>query len=77
VNLLFMNSAPVWGGNEKWVSMAMTALAPLHGVHLAYRHQAVGGNIGLPKTRLPFLSPIDPYTIWRLARMVRRRGVRC
>jgi glycosyltransferase involved in cell wall biosynthesis len=75
VNLLFMNSAPVWGGNEKWVSMAMTALAPLHGVHLAYRHQAVGRNIGLPKTRLPFLSPIDPYTIWRLARMVRRRGV--
>ena len=75
VNLLFLNSAPVWGGNEKWVSMAMTALAPLHGVHLAYRHQAVGRNIGLPKTWLPFLSPIDPYTIWRLARMVRRRGV--
>jgi glycosyltransferase involved in cell wall biosynthesis len=70
VNLLFLNSAPVWGGNEKWVSMAMTALAPLHGVHLAYRHQTVGNNIRLPKTRLPFLSPIDPYTVWRLSRMV-------
>jgi glycosyltransferase involved in cell wall biosynthesis len=75
VNLLFLNSAPVWGGNEKWVSMAMSALAPLHGVHLAYRHQVVGRNIGLSKTRLPFLAPVDPYTIWRLSRMIHRLGV--
>jgi glycosyltransferase involved in cell wall biosynthesis len=75
VNLLFLNSAKVWGGNEKWVSMAMAALAPAHGVHLAYRHQTVGRNMSLPKTRLPFLTPLDPYTIWRLSRMVHRLGI--
>lgn len=75
MNLLFLNSAGAWGGNEKWVSMAMTALAPVHGVHLAYRHPAVGGNVKLPKTRLPFLTPVDPYTIWRLSRIVHRLGI--
>jgi glycosyltransferase involved in cell wall biosynthesis len=75
VNLLFLNSSKVWGGNEKWVSMAMAALAPLHRVHLAYRHEAVGRNMSPPKTRLPFLTPIDPYTIWRLSRMVHRLGI--
>jgi glycosyltransferase involved in cell wall biosynthesis len=75
VNLLFLNSAGSWGGNEKWVSMAMTALAPTHGVHLAYRHEAVGRNITLPKTRLPFVTPVDPYTVWRLSGMIRRLGI--
>ena len=55
--------------------MAMTALAPTHGVHLAYRHQAVGGHIGLSKTRLPFVTALDPYTVWRLSRMVQRLGI--
>lgn len=53
----------------------MTALAPAHGVHLAYRHEAVGRNMKLPKTRLPFVTPVDPYTIWRLSRMIRRLGI--
>jgi glycosyltransferase involved in cell wall biosynthesis len=75
VNLLFLNSARSWGGNEKWVSMAMTALAPAHGVHLAYRHEAVGRNITLPKTRLPFVTPVDPYTVWRLSGLIRRLGI--
>src|SRR5438309_1927634 len=55
--------------------MAMTALAPTHGVHLAYRHEAVGGHIGLSKTRLPFVTALDPYTVWRLSRMVQRLGI--
>jgi glycosyltransferase involved in cell wall biosynthesis len=71
VNLLFLNSARSWGGNEKWIAMAMTALAPAHAVHLAYRGQAVGRNITLPKTRLPFVAPVDPYTVWRLSRIIR------
>ena len=71
MNLLFLNSAGSWGGNEKWVSMAMTALAPAHGVHLAYRGETVGRHITLPKMRLPFLAPVDPYTVWRLARIIR------
>jgi glycosyltransferase involved in cell wall biosynthesis len=71
MNLLFLNSARSWGGNEKWVSMAMTALAPAHGVHLAYRHEAVGRNITLPKTRLPFVTAVDPYTVWRLSGIIR------
>jgi len=75
VNLLFLNSADSWGGNEKWVSMAMTALAPAHGVHLAYRGEAVGRHIALPKTRLPFLAPVDPYTVWRLSKIIRDVGI--
>jgi glycosyltransferase involved in cell wall biosynthesis len=72
MNLLFLNSARMWGGNEKWIATAMSALAPAHGVHLAYRHPAVGGNIALPKTRLPFRSALDLHTLWRLARMIDR-----
>ena len=75
MNLLFLNSADSWGGNEKWVAMAMTALAPAHGVHLAYRGKAVGRHITLPKTRLPFLAPVDPYTVWRLSKIIRDLGI--
>ena len=75
MNLLFLNSANVWGGNEKWVSMAMAALASEHRVHLAYRHEAVGRNMSLPKTRLPFVGPLDPLTMWRLTRLVDRLAV--
>jgi glycosyltransferase involved in cell wall biosynthesis len=74
MRILFLCSSRRWGGNEKWVSMAASALAESHAVALAYRREVVGSRVPVPGTRLPFLAPFEPFTYRRLLDLARRSG---
>lgn len=75
MRVLFLNSARSWGGNEKWTHLAAHALARRHETFLAYRGDAVGTRFDIPAFRLPFVSELDPVSIGRLIRIVRREAV--
>lgn len=60
---LFLNSAGVWGGNEKWTHMAATALSRDHSVYLAYKSDIIGERYSTGKIKLPFRWSYDPQTI--------------
>ncbi|RMH66518.1 MAG: glycosyltransferase [Calditrichaeota bacterium] len=77
MHILFMNSARMWGGNEKWTMMAAGALARRHRVTVAWRSDELGRR--LPQQahslRLPFLSEADFYTLFRLYRYIKKNKV--
>jgi len=75
MKLLFINSAREWGGTEKWTRMAATSLSADHDVSLIYRKEVVGSNFDLPKYRLPCLSHIDLYTLFRMVAIIRSKGI--
>lgn len=66
MNVLFLNSARRWGGNEKWVYLTAQVLAENNRVFFAYRSPAVGDRFEISKYKLPFLNELDLYTIFRL-----------
>jgi glycosyltransferase involved in cell wall biosynthesis len=72
VNFLFTNSARVWGGNEKWTHLAAHALADKHNILFAYRDDAIGRRFTVPKFKLPFVSEVDPVTLYKLINLLRR-----
>jgi glycosyltransferase involved in cell wall biosynthesis len=74
MKLLFINSAREWGGTEKWTRMAARKLAENHEVSLIYRKEVVGKNFDLPKYRLPCLSHVDLYTLFRMIAIIRKTG---
>jgi glycosyltransferase involved in cell wall biosynthesis len=74
MKLLFINSAREWGGTEKWTRMAAHNLAENHEVSIIYRKEVVGKNFNLPKFRLPCLSHIDLYTLFRMIAIIRQTG---
>ncbi|HBU23699.1 MAG TPA: glycosyltransferase [Chlorobaculum sp.] len=75
MKLLFVNSAREWGGTEKWTRMAARKLSEQHEVSLIYRKEAVGKHFDLPKFRLPCLSHIDLYTLFRMVAIIRQNGI--
>ncbi len=75
MNVLFMNSARAWGGNEKWVRLAATALSREHRVFLAYRHDIVGNRVPVPKIRLPYRHEADLETIIKLKTFVEKNHI--
>jgi len=76
MRILLMNSARTWGGTEKWTRMAAESLADAgHHTILVYRRDAVGRNFTIPKFRLPCLSHIDIYTLFKLARLIRNEKI--
>ncbi len=77
MNVLFVCSARSWGGNERWVSMAMEALRPDHRVLLACRRGEMAARFGETDLTvgLPFRSVLDIPTYAGLARMVRDERV--
>lgn len=75
INYLFLNSASVWGGNEKWTHMAATALAKFNNVYLAYKHPIVGERYSLTTTQLPFRFSFDPQTIVPLISFVKKNNI--
>jgi glycosyltransferase involved in cell wall biosynthesis len=75
MNFLFLNSAHVWGGNEKWTLMAAEALSEDHNVCLAYRKNEVGGRFKIEKFKLPFLSELDFVTILKLLLLIRKKNI--
>ena len=75
MNILFMNSAQAWGGNEKWVKLAAKALSQNNNVFLAYREDVVGARIPVPKIRLPFRHEADIETIVKLITFIQKHNV--
>lgn len=70
-----MNSARAWGGNEKWVKLAATALKNNHNVFLAYRNAVVGSRIPVNKLCLPFRHEADLQTILQLIAFVKKHDI--
>jgi glycosyltransferase involved in cell wall biosynthesis len=66
VNILFLNSARRWGGNEKWVYLTAQVLAENNRVFFAYRSRVVGERFDVSKYKLPFFNELDLYTFIRL-----------
>ena len=75
MNVLFMNSARAWGGNEKWVRLAATALNRKNNVFLAYRKDIVGSRFTVPKIHLPFRHEADIETIVKLIVFAKKHGI--
>lgn len=75
MRLLFINSAREWGGTEKWTRMAAESLAGTHDVSLVYRRPVVGDNFTVRKFRLPCLSHVDLYTLFRLVSLIRENRI--
>jgi len=72
MKFLFINSAREWGGTEKWTRMAAHNLAENNEVSIIYRKEVVGKNFDIPKFRLPCLSHIDLYTLFRMIAIIRQ-----
>jgi glycosyltransferase involved in cell wall biosynthesis len=75
MNILFLNSARDWGGNEHWTNIASNSLSRENGVYLAYRTEKVGSRFGIKKYRLPFLNEVDVVTISRLISIIKRHQI--
>jgi len=77
MNILFLNSAHDWGGNEKWTYLAIQCLAEDHQIHLAYRDDLIGNRFDfeIKKYKLPFLFEGDLFSIIKLIWIVRRKQI--
>ena len=76
MNILFLNSARTWGGNEQWARLAAGSLNGRgREVFLAYREDAVGERFGIPSIRLPFRHEADVRTLLGLVSFVRKNRI--
>lgn len=77
MNILFLNSAQDWGGNEKWTYLAAKSLAEDHSVYIAFRKNYFGNrfDFGVEKFKLPFLFESDPYTIFKIVSIIKERQI--
>ncbi len=75
MKFLFLNSAGIWGGNEKWTHMAATSLAKEHSVYLAYKNEVVGERYTIEKIKLPFRFSFDPVSIIPLISFIRKNKI--
>jgi len=76
VNMLFLNSARRWGGNEKWTALAARQCSEEHGVYLAYRCREIGRRFEIPKYRLPFHHEADLITLFCLISIIKKHRIR-
>jgi len=72
MNILLINSARRWGGNEQWTNLAAKCLKDHHNVYLAYRSTHVGERFEIRTFKLPFWSELDPITLHRLTVLVKQ-----
>ncbi len=75
MNILFLNSARTWGGNEQWTRLAAISLKGIGRICLAYRDAAVGERFDIPSIVLPFRHEADPSTIIGLVSFVRKNRI--
>jgi glycosyltransferase involved in cell wall biosynthesis len=79
LNILFINSSRVWGGNEKWTLRAAETLAGRgHTVAMAVRDSdlwSLHARREIERIVLPFLNDADLRTIFLLHRLIQRRRV--
>ena len=75
MNILFINTSRIWGGNEKWTQMAAHELSRKHNVSLACRSSLLEEKLELDKVRLPFLNKFDLYTLYKLKKIISDRKI--
>ncbi len=75
MNILFINTSRIWGGNEKWTHMAAHELAKRNKVFLAYRCPNLGRRFSVHKIRLPFLNRLDLYSLHQLVKFSRGQKI--
>jgi len=79
LNILFINSSRVWGGNEKWTLRAAETLAGCgHTVAMAVRDPDLWTGHArrkLERIVLPFLNDADLRTVFCLHRLIVHRSV--
>jgi len=79
LNILFVNSSRVWGGNEKWTLRAAETLqARGHSVAIAVRDPDIWSGHArseIEKIVLPFLNDADLKTIFKLRGLIKKRHV--
>ncbi len=63
MKILFVCSARVWGGNEKWSTMAMAELTRQgHDVRILLRNPLLGKNFGRRWFWAPFITAFCPFS---------------
>lgn len=78
MNILFLNSARYWGGNELWTATAANELSRRgHSVAIAARSDIFYGKVGekIDILRFPFLNELDFHTANLLKLNIKKRGV--
>lgn len=75
MNILFICTSKIWGGNEKWCSLAAHELAKHHQVFVAYRNKSVGDRFSLSKKKFFFAGRFDPVGLYRLAKYIRENEI--
>jgi glycosyltransferase involved in cell wall biosynthesis len=77
MRILFVCSAKVWGGNEKWTSIAMKELNKKHKVFLCYRRKELGDKFGknIHKFTAPFFNILDPITYIKLSKFIQNNKI--
>lgn len=75
MNILFINTSKMWGGNEKWTHMAVHELAKSNNVSLIFRSRRLGERFSVNQRRFPFLCRLDFYTLFKLTSYIRKQGV--
>ncbi|MDI3521205.1 MAG: hypothetical protein PWQ17_538 [Anaerophaga sp.] len=77
MRILFICSAKVWGGNEKWVSLAMQGLKKRHQVFFMGRMPEFQSRFGdnIPSFRAPFRSVFDFKTSKMIANILSENNI--
>lgn len=77
MNILFLNSAHDWGGNEKWTYLAIKCLVGDHQVYLAYGNDLIGSrfDIDIENYKLPFLFEADLYSIAKIISIIKQKQI--
>ncbi len=77
MKILFVCSANVWGGNEKWTSMAISWLQKNNEVFLCYKNRDLSERFGtnICKFRAPFRNYADIATFCMIFNFVKKHHI--
>ncbi len=77
MRILFVCSASVWGGNEKWTSMAISQLIKNNEIFFCCKNQNLSGKFGTGFYRFnaPFRNYIDFFTFCKLFNFVQKYNI--
>ncbi len=77
MKVLFICSSKVWGGNEKWISIAMTGLKKRHNVFFLGKDQYLKGRFDtdIPFFSAPFRSAFDRSSGRKIEQIVSAYGI--
>ncbi len=77
MKILFVCSANVWGGNEKWTSMAISQLRRQNKVFLCYKNKNLSDKFGMNSSgfRAPFRNYTDLTTFYKIFCFVKKHKI--